>query len=175
MFKWLGNLVDSNEKVLKRLQPVVDKINDIEPEYLKLTDDELKAKTQEFKDRLAKATLDIQQRVDAARQELQEAKKQSSEAEDRFTQESGDLVTRQLQEKLEQLDKELWKAQNDALDELIPEAFAAVREAANRTIKQRHFDVQLMGGMVLHQGRIAEMKTGEGKTLVATLPLYLNT
>jgi preprotein translocase subunit SecA len=174
MFKWLGNLVDSNEKVLKRLQPVVDKINDLEPEYQKLTDDELKAKTQEFKGRLAKATLDIQQRVDAARQELQEAKKQSSEAEDRFTQESGDLVTRQLQEKLEQLDKELWKAQNDALDELIPEAFAAVREAANRTIKQRHFDVQLMGGMVLHQGRIAEMKTGEGKTLVATLPLYLN-
>jgi len=174
MFKWLGNLVDSNEKVLKRLQPVVDKINDIEPEYLKLTDDELKAKTQEFKDRLAKATLDIQQRVDAARQELQEAKKQSSEAEDRFTQESGDLVTRQLQEKLEQLDKELWKAQNDALDELIPEAFAAVREAAKRTIKQRHFDVQLLGGMVLHQGKIAEMKTGEGKTLVATLPLYLN-
>ena len=63
MFKWLGNLVDSNEKVLKRLQPVVDKINDLEPEYQKLTDDELKAKTQEFKGRLAKATLDIQQTI----------------------------------------------------------------------------------------------------------------
>jgi len=174
MFKWLGNLVDSNEKVLKRLQPLVARINDLEPQYLKLTDDELKAKTQEFKGSLAKATADIQQRTDAARQELEEAKKQSSEAKDRFTQESGDLVTRQLKEKLEQLDKELWKAQNDALDELLPEAFAAVREAANRTIKQRHFDVQLMGGMVLHQGKIAEMKTGEGKTLVATLPLYLN-
>jgi len=174
MFKWLGNLVDSNEKVLKRLQPVVDKINDLEPEYQKLTDDELKAKTQEFKDRLAKATFDIQQSVDTSKQELQEAKKQSSEVEDKFTQENVDLVTRQLQEKLEQLEKELWKTQNDALDQLIPEAFAAVREAARRTIKQRHFDVQLMGGMVLHQGRIAEMKTGEGKTLVATLPLYLN-
>ena len=73
MFKWLGNLVDSNVKVLKRLQPVVDKINDLEPEYQKLTDDELKAKTQEFKDRLAKATFDIQQSVDTAKQELQEA------------------------------------------------------------------------------------------------------
>ena len=60
------------------------------------------------------------------------------------------------------------------LDALLPEAFAAVREAAKRTIGQRHFDVQLMGGIVLHQGKIAEMKTGEGKTLVATLPLYLN-
>ena len=60
------------------------------------------------------------------------------------------------------------------LDDLLPEAFATVREAAKRTIGQRHFDVQLMGGMVLHEGRIAEMKTGEGKTLVATLPVYLN-
>ena len=60
------------------------------------------------------------------------------------------------------------------LDDLLPEAFAAVREAARRTIKQRHYDVQLMGGIVLHQGKIAEMRTGEGKTLVATLPLYLN-
>jgi len=61
-----------------------------------------------------------------------------------------------------------------ALDSLLPEAFATVREAAKRTLGQRHFDVQLMGGMVLHQGKIAEMKTGEGKTLVATLPVYLN-
>jgi preprotein translocase subunit SecA len=60
------------------------------------------------------------------------------------------------------------------LDDLLPEAFAVVREAAKRTIGQRHFDVQLLGGIVLHQGRIAEMKTGEGKTLTATLPLYLN-
>ena len=150
------------------------KINELEPEYEKLSDDELKAKTQEFKDRLAKATVDIQQRVDAARQELQEAKKRLAEAADKFTKESGEVASKQLQENLEQREKELWKVQNNALDELIPEAFAAVREAAKRTIKQRHFDVQLMGGMVLHQGKIAEMKTGEGKTLVATLPLYLN-
>jgi preprotein translocase subunit SecA len=174
MFKWLGNLVDSNEKVLKKLQPVVDNINELEPEYEKLSDEELKAKTQEFKDRLGQATADAQNRVEAIKQELKEAKQRVAEASDIFTSESGELAVKQAQERLEQIEKELWKVQNDALDYLLPEAFAAVREAAKRTIKQRHFDVQLMGGMVLHQGKIAEMRTGEGKTLVATLPLYLN-
>ncbi|HEY92279.1 MAG TPA: preprotein translocase subunit SecA [Dehalococcoidia bacterium] len=117
MFKWLGGIIDSNEKELKRLQPIVSQINELEAEFERLSDAELRAKTDEFKERL----------------------------------ESG-----------------------SPLDELLPEAFAAVREAAKRTIGQRHFDVQLMGGIVLHQGKIAEMKTGEGKTLVATLPLYLN-
>ncbi|MDD5287544.1 MAG: preprotein translocase subunit SecA [Dehalococcoidales bacterium] len=174
MFKWLGNLIDSNEKVLKKMQPTIAQINSFEPEYEKLSDDELKAKTQEFKDRVAKAVTDIQQRVDATHQELQDAKKGLAEAQDDYARENWEENTKQLQEKLEQLEKELWKAQNDALDELLHEAFAAVREAARRTIKQRPYDVQLMGGIVLHQGRIAEMKTGEGKTLVATLPLYLN-
>jgi preprotein translocase subunit SecA len=174
MFKWLGNLVDSNEKVLKKLQPVVDNINELEPEYEQLSDEELKAKTQEFKDRLGQATADAQNRVEAIKQELKEAKQRVAEASDIFTSESGELAVKQAQERLEQIEKELWKVQNDALDYLLPEAFAAVREAAKRTIKQRHFDVQLMGGMVLHQGKIAEMRTGEGKTLVATLPLYLN-
>ncbi len=118
MLKWLGSLfINTNEKELKRLQPVVSQINELEPEFEKLSDDELRAKTEEFKTR--------------------------------------------------------YKA-GSSLDELLPEAFAAVREAARRTIGQRHFDVQLMGGVALHQGNIAEMKTGEGKTLVATLPLYLN-
>jgi preprotein translocase subunit SecA len=117
MPKWLSNLFDSNEKELKRLQPLVDDINSLEPEFEKLSDDELRAKTDEFKARLA---------------------------------------------------------DGESLDEILLEAYAAVREAAKRTIRQRHFDVQLMGGIVLHQGKIAEMKTGEGKTLVATLPLYLN-
>ncbi|MCK4368989.1 MAG: preprotein translocase subunit SecA [Dehalococcoidales bacterium] len=117
MFKWLGGLGDSNEKELKRLQPLVSTINQLEPEFEKLSDAELRAKTDEFKARLKNGS---------------------------------------------------------SLDELLPEAFAAVREAARRTIGQRHFDVQLLGGVVLHQGKITEMKTGEGKTLVATLPLYLN-
>jgi preprotein translocase subunit SecA len=117
MFKWLGSLVDSNEKEIKRLEPIVDKINKLEPEFEKLDNSQLRAKTEEFKSRFV---------------------------------------------------------QEERLDDLLPEAFAAVREAAKRTIKQRHYDVQLIGGITLHQGKIAEMKTGEGKTLVATLPLYLN-
>ena len=117
MLKWLGGLVDSNEKQIQRLKPLVNEINDFEPEYEKLSADELKAKTADFKARLATG---------------------------------------------------------QTLDDILPEAFAAVREAAKRTIGQRHFDVQLMGGIVLHQGKIAEMKTGEGKTLTATLALYLN-
>ncbi|MFH0847106.1 MAG: preprotein translocase subunit SecA [Chloroflexota bacterium] len=117
MFRWLGNLTDSNERELKKLKPLIERINGLESAFKSLNDAELLAKTQEFKERLAKG---------------------------------------------------------ETLDALLLEAFAAVREASKRTIKLRHFDVQLMGGIVLHQGKIAEMKTGEGKTLVATLPLYLN-
>jgi preprotein translocase subunit SecA len=117
MINLLGNILDSNEKQLKRLQPVVKRINALEPQFEALSDAELRAKTAEFRSRL-----------------------------------EGD----------------------EDLDDILPEAFAAVREAARRTLGQRHFDVQLIGGIVLHQGKIAEMKTGEGKTLVATLPVYLN-
>jgi len=106
-----------NERELKKIQPIVEKINSIEADIKKLTDDELKAKTPEFRQRLA----------DGA-----------------------------------------------AIDDLLPEVFAVVREASVRSLGMRHFDVQLVGGVVLHTGQIAEMKTGEGKTLVATLPAYLN-
>ncbi len=108
---------DSNERELKRLQPIAEEINALEPDFEKLDNEGLLAKTREFKDRLN----------------------------------SG-----------------------EELDDLLPEAFAAVREASRRTLGLRHFDVQLIGGMVLHENKIAEMKTGEGKTLVATLPAYLN-
>jgi preprotein translocase subunit SecA len=106
-----------NDREIKKLQPLVRRINAEEEELKKLSDAELKAKTAEFKERYEKG---------------------------------------------------------ETLDELLPEAFAVVREAAIRTLGMRHFDVQLMGGIVLHQGKIAEMKTGEGKTLAATLPVYLN-
>ena len=102
---------------IKRIIPLVDKIDSLRPEMQKLSDDELRGKTQEFKDRLAKG---------------------------------------------------------ETLDDLLPEAFAVNREAAKRVLGMEHFRVQLIGGIILHQGRIAEMKTGEGKTLVATLPAYLN-
>src|SRR4051812_6444592 len=106
-----------NERELKRLRPLVAEINAAEPAIAALTDDELRAKTAEFRERLQKG---------------------------------------------------------ETLDDLLPEAFAVVREAGRRVLNMRHFDVQLIGGAVLHKGKIAEMKTGEGKTLVATLPAYLN-
>ncbi|HSX47201.1 MAG TPA: preprotein translocase subunit SecA, partial [Patescibacteria group bacterium] len=81
------------------------------------------------------------------------------------------MSDKQLQEQTTVLKKRLIK---ESLDDILPDAFAVVREAATRTLKQRHFDVQLIGGMVLHEGSVAEMKTGEGKTLVATLAVYLN-
>jgi len=122
----------SNERIIKKLWPVVATINDLEPATKQLTDEELRAKTVEFRARIA-----------ARREGITD-------------------------------EEELKAAERAALDELLPEAFAVVREAGWRAVQMRHFDVQLIGGIVLHQGKIAEMKTGEGKTLVATLACYLN-
>src|SRR5213596_2858950 len=110
-------LGSKNERDLKTMQPIVARMNEIEPQMQRLSDIELAGITPKFRERLAGG---------------------------------------------------------ETLDNLLPEAFAAVREAAKRTLRMRHYDVQLIGGIVLHQGKIAEMKTGEGKTLVATLPAYLN-
>ncbi|AEF95376.1 Protein translocase subunit secA [Desulfotomaculum nigrificans CO-1-SRB] len=117
MLKFLKNLFDDNAREIKRLQRIVDDINGLEPEISRLTDEELRGKTAEFKQLLANG---------------------------------------------------------QTLEDILPRAFAVVREASKRVLNMRHFDVQLIGGAVLHEGRIAEMKTGEGKTLVATLPVYLN-
>ena len=106
-----------SEKQIKKIMPIVEKVNSLEPEMEKLTDKELRAKTDYFKEQLANGK---------------------------------------------------------KLDDILPEAYAVVREASKRVLDMRHFDVQIIGGIILHQGRIAEMKTGEGKTLVATLPVYLN-
>ena len=161
MLSWIKKVVGTkNEREIKRLRPLVELVNALEPEYQKLTDDELRAKTEQFKNRLQESTA-------AVRKELGEAEAgfASLDAEQR----------EEHQERVAELDKQLRQAEADVLDELLPEAFAAVREASRRTIGLRHFDVQLIGGAVLHGGTIAEMRTGEGKTLVATLPLYLNT
>jgi len=133
-----------NEREIKRLMPNVAAISALEPAMQKLSDDELRAKTAEFRKR-------IQDRLKSIPDE--------PEAD---------------AERLKQVDDERRKATNEVLDEILVEAFAVVREAGRRVLNMRHFDVQLIGGMVLHQGKIAEMKTGEGKTLVATLPVYLN-
>ncbi len=108
---------DPNKRELQRIAAIVAEINTLEPEFEALSDEALRSKSAEFRQRLA---------------------------------------------------------DDETLDDLLPEAFAAVREAGKRTIGLRHYDVQMIGGIALHEGKIAEMRTGEGKTLVATLPVYLN-
>jgi preprotein translocase subunit SecA len=175
MFKRLfGGLVDSNEKEIDRIQPLIDKINALESDFEKLSDAGLKAKTGEFKARIAESTTHFRQEVEKVRQELETARKCENEALNAVQQDSLSAECKDLETQLEKRQSELKAAEKRALEDILPDAFAAVREAAKRTIGQRHFDVQLIGGIVLHQGKIAEMKTGEGKTLVATCPLYLN-
>jgi preprotein translocase subunit SecA len=144
-----------NERVIKALMPKVQAINALEPEIQKLTDDELRAKTEVFRQR-------IQERLSrVARSPQAEAPEPGSADEPDF-------------DERKEFEKREYEAIQEVLDEILVEAFAVVREAGRRVLKMRHFDVQLIGGMVLHQGTISEMKTGEGKTLVATLPVYLN-
>ncbi|MFN3430463.1 MAG: preprotein translocase subunit SecA [Candidatus Sericytochromatia bacterium] len=132
MLKLLSKIIgDPNERKVKRLQPIIQRINSLEDDLIKLSDEDLRGKTAEFKNRVA----------NALRGRNPEDQKQ---------------------------------IERDMLDEILPEAFAVVREAGRRVLNMRHFDVQLVGGMILHKGQIAEMRTGEGKTLVSTLPAYLN-
>ncbi len=133
-----------NDRLLRQYQRQVRAINALGPQVEKLTDAELRAKTDEFRARVRDAVAKVPDNTD------------------------GDS------ERAGQLELERSKTRRDAVDELLPEAFAVVREAGRRTLNMRHFDVQLIGGIALHSGKIAEMRTGEGKTLVATLPAYLN-
>ncbi len=132
-----------HERDVKKMLPVVAQINALEPEVSAMTDAQLRAKTDEFRERLKP----VVEALDAAKKEIPR----------------DEPVIKAAQADLQA-----------ALNDLLPEAFAVCREGGKRVLNMRHFDVQLMGGIVLHQGRIAEMKTGEGKTLVATLPVYLN-
>jgi preprotein translocase subunit SecA len=129
----------SNERAVKRMLPTVAQINALESDIKALSDDQLRARTVEFRQRVA----------------------------DR-------LASEKIDPSVEGAADAIRAAEQAALDEVLPEAFAVVREAGVRAVGMRHFDVQLIGGMVLHSGKISEMKTGEGKTLVATLPCYLN-
>ena len=157
---WIKRIIGTkNDREIKRIRPYVEQINNWENDYQRFTDAELKARTDQFKARVSDATAGL-------KKELEEAHAEGANAEpdrrDEFKTQIGEI------------DKQLREKEAEVLEELLPEAFAAVREASRRTIGLRHFDVQLIGGVVLHEGKIAEMKTGEGKTLVATLPLYLN-
>jgi preprotein translocase subunit SecA len=142
----------SNERVVKGLMPRVQAINALEPEMRKLSDDELRAKTDGFRQR-------IQDRLSRV------AKSPAAEPDG-----EADVDIDQAKK----FEDEQYEALQEVLDDILEEAFAVVREAGRRVLNMRHFDVQLIGGMVQHQGKISEMKTGEGKTLVATLPVYLN-
>ena len=133
-------------------------INALEPEIQKLTDAELRAKTDEFRHR-------IQERLSRFAGANGSG---SAEADAAGADQEDDI------DRVKRLEKEQYDALQEVLNEILVEAFAVVREAGRRVLNMRHFDVQLIGGMVLHQGTIAEMSTGEGKTLVATLPVYLN-
>ncbi len=133
-----------NEREVKRMLPRVEAISALEPEMQKFSDEQLRAKTEEFRARIQERLQHIVDEPDAD------------------------------PDRQKQIDNERNQALKEVLDELLVEAFAVVREAGRRVLNMRHFDVQLIGGMVLHEGKIAEMKTGEGKTLVATLPVYLN-
>jgi preprotein translocase subunit SecA len=151
---------DSNARELDRLQPVVEQIGALEPQMRERSAEELREITASFRDRLATATEETRERLAAVRQERQ----RTLDVDER----------NRLDLELEALKNSLTEQEERILEQILPEAFAAVREAASRTVGLRHFDEQIVGGIVLHQGKIAEMKTGEGKTLVATLPLYLN-
>ena len=151
---------DPNEKVLKKYRPIVEQINSLEKAFEKKSADELRAMTHGFQARIAEATTDLREAL--------------AEAEQEYLDVLGTEDQKFARVEVERIKKELRKEEEKILLEILPEAFAAVREASKRTTGLRHYDVQMLGGMVLHSGRIAEMKTGEGKTLVATLPLYLN-
>jgi preprotein translocase subunit SecA len=146
----------ANERLIKRLMPMVAVISALEADTKKMSDEQLRAKTAEFRARIAAKVEERLKRFESP----EELKAEGHEAEAR--------------EVAERRAAEQGAAEREALDEILPEAFAVVREAGWRAVQMRHFDVQLIGGMVLHQGKIAEMKTGEGKTLVATLSCYLN-
>jgi len=174
MLKWLGGLRDSNEREINKLYRLVEKINVLEPTFQKLSDNELKDKTVEYKTRLADSTAEERKAIETAHKELGDEQGCVLAEMSEGDKETLSQRCRAIQDQIDNLDKDLRKKENVFLDELLPEAFASVREAARRKLGLRHFDVQLMGGIVLYQGKIAEMRTGEGKTLVATLPLYLN-
>ena len=158
MFGFLTKLVrkifgTQNERELAKLAPLVQKINDLEAEFSSISDEQLKEKAAKI------------------RKEIALAREQNKPEEERIRELVASSTSDQERGRHK---KQLKDVKNRILDDRLPEVFAAVRESAKRTIGLRHFDVQLLGGIVLHQGKIAEMTTGEGKTLVATLPVCLN-
>jgi preprotein translocase subunit SecA len=178
-----------NERELSRLHPLVDRVNQLEPEVERLSDDELRGRADHFRRRINEHIAPAQaarERLDAAlanaretRQEAARRARDEGRSPDERRHHAEEMLRaeediKRLRSEIEAADRALQRAEAEILDELLPEAFAVVREGAKRVLGMRPFDVQVMGGIVLHQGKVAEMKTGEGKTLTATMPLYLN-
>ncbi|HCR04728.1 MAG TPA: preprotein translocase subunit SecA, partial [Gemmatimonadetes bacterium] len=162
-----------HEREAKRLRPAVAEINRQFVDLASLTDDELRAKTEEFRDRIRERSGSLRERAGTLRDE----KRQSEDPEER----------ERLSVEVSGLEKEIMVAVEEVLDELLPEAYAVVKDACRRLVGREimvtghpmawdmiPYDVQLVGAIALHDGKVAEMATGEGKTLVATMPLYLN-
>ena len=152
MLRFLGRFVDSNEREVRRFQPIVDEANALEPEFVELSDSAIREQILALRDEV---------RAAATPEEPDEEELEHADRERR-----AELARARRKREMERL--------QTALDEVLPEVFAAAREVSRRKLEMRHFDVQLMGGVVLHEGKIAEMKTGEGKTLVAPLAAALN-
>ncbi|MEK6567915.1 MAG: preprotein translocase subunit SecA, partial [Candidatus Omnitrophota bacterium] len=151
MFKFITRkLIGSqNDRELKRLRPIVEEINSLEPKIQQLSEAQIRARMAEFRNILSEKSKALKEDFLSLEGQIREATSNTEKAK--------------LKSRLKGL-------RNSIFEEILPEAFACVREAAKRAVNMRHFDVQLMGGMVLHEGKIAEMSTGEGKTLAATLP-----
>jgi preprotein translocase subunit SecA len=164
MRNFLSRLVDTNEREVRRFEPTVARINALEPEYVALTDAELRAKTDQFREQLRDRLGDLLLPIELRPRPVDEDEESELVVPD---------PARLAEERREQRKRDRREI-DAALEEVMPEAFAAVREAMRRALGKRHYDVQLLGGMVLHSGAIAEMKTGEGKTFVAPLAAYLN-
>ncbi|MGH2358560.1 MAG: preprotein translocase subunit SecA, partial [Candidatus Limnocylindria bacterium] len=168
MSSLLSRFFDSNEREVRQLEPIAAQINALEPEVERLTDAELRSRTDALRVRLRDQLGELLTPI-----ELRKADEgtEGTDADDStLTGANAALISDRLKEQRRRDRRQI----DAALDEVLPEAFASVREAMRRALGKRHYDVQLMGGVVLHRGAIAEMKTGEGKTFVAPLAAYLN-
>lgn len=175
MLKFIEKIFGSkHDKDVKRMLPIVDEINELYAEYDKLSDDELRGKTAEFRALLAERTREFQDEIAKLRDELKNGELSGEEINDMY-------------EQIQKLEDEEYDTIQDTLDEILPQAFATVKQVAKRLSGHKYlvvgremtwdmipYDVQMMGGIVIHEGKISEMATGEGKTLVAVAPMYLN-
>ena len=180
-----------HERDIKKILPIVEEINQFYEEYKNLSDEELKGKTEEFKQRIKERTNELYLRLDELKSEFGSVGKEFANSKSYGLSEEEKAGVRaekeRLSEEIREAEKEIKRVEQETLDEILPEAFATVKEVCRRLLGKRWevcgihiewdmvpYDVQLIGAVVLHQGKITEMATGEGKTLVATMPLYLN-